>query len=346
VNRAIQALLWLSLLLWSARAEAAKVIIVQPNRASPEVNETLSRLRGELLSLGVDVAIAERPDAPGVNASAPRAWVERLATERDPDAILDVGDAAPATVDVWVFERPLRKPAVSRVALEPGAENPSERLAIRAVEVLRSNLVEIDLAAKGRPPPTTTAAGPSATIAQVSSSEPSAPPGHLDVQAGAVLLTSLDGVGPAVMPLVRFGWSARSWLTLHGELAGFGSRPMVASTAGSARVSQQYAVVGACYCARAARAIEPNVALSVGGLRTALDGEADAPAEPHSVVSWSFLVDASLGAEVRLPRDYHLTLAAHLQIAEPYIAIHFVDTLVATSGRPNLLFSLTVGTWL
>ena len=43
----------------------------------------------------------------------------------------------------------------------------------------------------------------------------------------------------------------------------------------------------------------------------------------------------ALGARLSLPGRYHLTLAAHVQVAEPYIAIHFVDTLVATSGRPN-----------
>ena len=235
---------------------------------------------------------------------------------------------------------------MSRVAPEPSAENSAERLAIRAVEVLRSNLVEIDLAAKGRRAPPAGTAAPSASIARVSASEPAEPAGHLDVQAGAALLTSLDGVGPAVMPLVRVGWIVRSSLTLAAELAGLGSRPTVASAAGSARVSQQYAVVGACYCGRSASAVEPNVALSLGALRTALDGEADMPANAHSVERWSFLLDASVGARVRLPRQYHLTLAAHVQVAEPYIAIHFVDTLVATSGRPNLLFSLTVGTWL
>jgi hypothetical protein len=41
-----------------------------------------------------------------------------------------------------------------------------------------------------------------------------------------------------------------------------------------------------------------------------------------------------------------VTLAAHVQVAEPYIAIHVVDTLVATSGRPNVLLSLTLGAWL
>ena len=51
-------------LAWSlaaARAEAAKVLIVRPAAVSPELSETLSRLKGEVLSLGLELAIVERP---------------------------------------------------------------------------------------------------------------------------------------------------------------------------------------------------------------------------------------------------------------------------------------------
>ena len=340
----------LASLLLAATAEAAKVLIVRPAGASPALKETLSRLQGEVLSLGLEVAIVERPATPGALAIGSRAWVERLATERDSDAVIEViGDPAPAAVEIWVFERPLRQSAVSRVALEPNADNAAERLAIRAVEVLRSSLVEIDLAAK-RQPPAAVAQEPPATVTQTPPRESGEPTAQLDLQAGTVLLTSLDGVGPALMPVVRVGWTARSlmprWLVLQGALAGFGSRPNVASAAGSARVAQQYAVVGVCTCVASARAFQPHVALSAGALRTTIDGQADAPGDAHFVERWSFLLDVSLGARLRLPGRYHLTLAAHVQMAEPYVAIHFVDALVATSGRPNLLLSLTVGAWL
>ena len=335
-------------LLLAARAEAAKVVIVRPAGASPELNETLSRLQGEVLSLGLEVSIAERPAAPE-SATDSRIWVERMATERETDAIIDViGDSAGAAVDIWVFERRPRRSEVSRVVLEPSAENAPARLAIRAVEVLRSSLVQIDLTAKGtRAAPT--APEPPATVTKDLPHESEAPTGHIDLQAGAALLTSLDGVGPALTPLVRVGWTARSfapWLVLQGALAGFGSRPTVTSAAGSARVAQQYAVLGGCTCARSARLFHPAVALSAGVLRTAIDGQADAPADAHFVERWSFLLEGSVGARLRLPGRYHLTLAAHAQLAAPYIAIHIVDTLVATSGRPNLGLSLTVGTWL
>jgi len=124
-------LLSLIALLWAARAEAAKVIIVRPAGASPTLNETLSRLQGEVLSLGLEVAIVERPAPSGANAADARAWVERTAIERDADAVLDViGAGAPAAVDIWVFQGQPRRAEVSRVVREPDADNAAERLAI------------------------------------------------------------------------------------------------------------------------------------------------------------------------------------------------------------------------
>ena len=48
---------------------------------------------------------------------------------------------------------------------------------------------------------------------------------------------------------------------------------------------------------------------------------------------------------MRLPQRYILLLAAHVQLAEPYVAIHFEDAIVATTGRPNLVIVLTLGAW-
>lgn len=334
--------------LWAARAEAAKVVIARPGAVSPEVNETLSRLQGEVLSLGLEVAVAERLATS--NAAESRAWVERLATEQEADAVLDViGDTAPAAVDIWVFGRQPRRSVVSHVALEPNAENAAERLAIRAVEALRSRLVEMDLIAN-MPPAPTNPRQPVETIRPGPPRNAEDPAGRVDLQVGAALLTSFDRVGPAVMPIVRIGWSARSWLVLEGALAGFGSRPTVTSAAGSARIAQQYGVLGGCYCVRGEGTLQPHVTISAGVLRTAIDGQADAPGDAHFVERWSFLVDGSVGARLRVAGRYHLTLSTHVQVATPYVAIHFVDTVadtvVATSGKPNLLFSLTVGAWL
>lgn len=330
--------------LWAMRAQAAKVVILRSAGASAPLNETVARLQGELLSLGLAVATVDRPVTAGAPAPTDsRVWVEQVAAQREADAAVEVvGDATPVAVDIWVFTGQPRRPAVSRVALEPNADNPAQRLAIRAVEALQSRLVEIALSAHEPPP----------AIAEATVPQPGRRAVAVDVQAGAALLTSLDGVGPALMPLVQLGWTvpsgaaSPSWLVLQGSVAGFGSRPTLASSGDSARVAQQFAVVGGCSCVRLARALQPFVSLAAGVLHTAIDGEAAAPGAAHAVQQWSFLLDASLGARVRLPGRYHLTLAAHVDLAEPYVAVHFGNTLVATSGRPNLLFTVTLGAWL
>ena len=338
----------LIVLLWAVRAQAATVVIVRPTGPSPEATETASRLHGELLSLGVDVTIAERPASREPRATDSRAWVERIAVDRQADAVIDIVDrdsgAASTAVDVWVFERRSGRREASRVAQEPNLENAAERLAIRAIEVLRSNLVEIDLGARGQRG-ATVAREPPAVAAQ---GAPTPAPGadRVRLEAGAAVVSGLDGVGPAVSPIVRFGWAPGSWLVLQGTVAGLGSRPTVMTAAGGARVAQQYALLGGCYCAIAPRGIGLYVALSAGVLRMAIDGQAEAPALAHSIERWSFLVDASLGARMRLPGRYYLTAAAHVQVAEPHVAIHIADTVVATTGYPNLLFSFTLGAWL
>lgn len=157
---------------------------------------------------------------------------------------------------------------------------------------------------------------------------------------------SLDGVGPAVLPILRVDWAARSWLVAQATLAGLGSRPTVTTTVGSARVAQQYGALGGCYRFRPDQRLRPFFALAAGVLHTSVEGQPGLGAETHAVDQWSFLLDGSLGAGVRLYRRYYLTLAAHVQMAEPYVAIHFVDAVVATSGRPNLLLTLTLGAWL
>jgi hypothetical protein len=132
---------------------------------------------------------------------------------------------------------------------------------------------------------------------------------------------------------------------VHAALAGLGSRPTVATTSGHARVTQQYGILGASHWVRSDRRVWPFFTLAAGALRTSIEGKADLPKQGHTAEEWSFLVDGGLGAGLRLPEPYTLTLAAHVQMGEPYIAIHFEDAIVATTGRPNLVLTLTVGVW-
>jgi hypothetical protein len=332
-------------LFWATRAYATNIAILRPSGDAPGVMEALFRLQGELLALGLAVKISERPQTPDDAEPAPDGALEQLAAEQKLDAIIDViGDSEPRAVEIWIVERAARRMRVSQVVLEPNTPNAAETLAIRAIEVLRSNFVEIDLAARARrgeavapavPPTRDVAPKPAPRRTEL-----------FGLQAGAAVITGLDGISPAFSPLVRFDWAASSWLVAQATLAAFGTRPTVESEAGSATVARNYGSLGLCYCSPSGPKLRPLVSLSAGAMQTLLDGRAAAPEKGHSLEQWSFLVEGSVGARLRFAERFYTTLAAHVQFATPYVAVHFVDELVATSGRPNLVFSLTVGAWL
>jgi hypothetical protein len=332
------------LFLWVVPASALTVALVRPPDPLPVVTETLVRLHGELLSVGFEVKIAEPPAIRGTTNT--RAWLEELTAEPGIDAAITVvGDAAQVVVEVWVPDKASRRYVVSRVGIEPDTENASERLAIRAIEVLRSSLHESSLTTRQRPGEPI-AKPPTAALHLAEETKPESNPERLGFEVGAAALTSLDGVGPAVMPIVRLDWAVRPWLVMQATLAGLGTRPTVATSIGDGEVAQEYGLLGGCFRVRSDTWLWPFFSISAGLLRTSVEGRTEPPRHAHSASQMSFLLDGSLGAGLRLHRRYYLTLATHVQLAEPYVAIDFGNEVGATSGRPNLLLTLTIGAWL
>lgn len=337
------ALLVVPWLLLVARAEALTVALLEPPDEEPSFRAALFRLQGELLSVGLDVAIVARP-AFEQGAETTRPGLEALARERQFDAIIDVvGRGSPSAVDVWVFRAPNQGSEVQRVALEADVSTPAETLAIRAIEVLRARFVEFDLALREREAQTLTEP---AKAEPEPEPEPDSPVVTAGLAAGAVALIGLDRVGPQLMPLARFEWAPGWPLTLQATVAGFGSEPTIETQAGTVRVAQQYVVIGLSCCHLVEHGFQPLLGLSGGALRTSLDGRGVLQNEGHRVSEWSALLEGSFGLRLPLTETYQLTIASHVQFAEPEVAVHVLDSVVATTGRPNVLLSLTLGAWL
>jgi len=332
----VASLLWLAV----GRVQAATVMIVRPASPSPELTEAVSRLHGELLAVGLAVMIVDRDGAAGSAGESPPDWLEELAHERRIDAAIDVlGGARLEAADVWVFPPAPRLATVTRAPVQRDVEDAPARLAIRATDLLRSLLIENDLAGPARPaapPALAAAAGPAASEDRAA----------LGVDLGVAVLASLGGAGPAIAPLVRAGGSFGAWWGLEVEAAGFGTRPSAAGSGGSARVAQQYGLAGVCLCARSPARWQLLLGLSAGALRTAAEGQANPPLQAHAVARWSLLLAASAGVRVRLTERAHLSLMAELQLADPYPEVRVVNDTVATTGRPNLVVSLALGEWL
>jgi hypothetical protein len=326
---------------WPKRAEALTVALVKPEKPSPAITEALFRLQGELLAIGLEVETIGRAARRGAGAEAAGDWREQMAVEHDADALIEVlGESVPSAAEISIYRKSSRRLELSRVTLEPNASNAAETLALRAIEVLRSSFLELHLPVKT--PPKTGALPTEATPEKA----PHAHREQLGVEAGAAFLIGLDGVGPSILPLARVDWAPTTWLGVQATFAGFGTQPTIASAAGNARVAQRYGILDLCYCTNDDSGVQPFFGLAAGFLYTALAGQAESPLRGHRVSQWSLAMEGNLGARLRLTGRYYVTLAAHVQMAEPYVAIHFADTLVATSGRPNLILTLTMGAWL
>jgi hypothetical protein len=319
-------------------ASGATVVLVRPAAPSAAMAETLVRIGGELASVGFATEVV---DAPADGQESPR-LLETMATKHGADAVIAlIGDAALDSVEVWVVDKVTGKAVVRTVPFEKNAEHAPERLAIRALELLRSSFLEIDLASQnpeGRLPPP--------AVVQFVDLRRKERPERLSVEVGGTALMSVDGVGPAFLPLASVGWAFGSTFVLRASVAGLGTRPAVENSIGSAQVSQGYGLVGGAFRFRAAERVRPFVALSAGAMHVAVDGRSNGAFRARSAEQWSFLLDGAVGASVRLRDRFYLSVALEAQLAEPYVAIRFADQVVATAGRPNALLTTTVGAWL
>jgi hypothetical protein len=334
------------MLVWAAPARAATVVIVRPANPPPAIVETLVRLNGELLSVGFATEFVDEPVVDKGAGHESRGWLEQLAGRRKADALVAiVGAAAPDSVEVWVIDKVTGKSVVRRVPFEAKAEHAQETLAIRALELLRSSFIEIDFAVHHRPRDAITTPPPT-VVHFVEMERLASHPERFGIEVGGATVMSLDGVGPAVLPSLGFAWPLRSWFLVQMAVAGLGTRATVQSKTSSAQVAQGYGVLGACFRPSPGQRLRPFAVLSAGVLHTSVEGRADPPSQGRSADQWSFLLDGGLGTWLRLPDRFYLALAVHAQVAEPYLAVRFVDTVAATSGRPNLLLTLTIGAWL
>jgi hypothetical protein len=322
------------------------VVLVEPANPASAMGEALVRIRGELVSAGFDVHIvsvqaAEKPDGES------RTWLERLAVHRGADAVVAmIGEREPDSVEVWVVDKVTGKSVVRRVPFRPLSARAPETLAIQAIELLRASFVEIELSVRGSPSEGAPAPPPE-VVRFVGMEGKSERVERLGIEIGAAAVTGFDRLGPAVMPVLRLNWAIRPWLLAHATTAGLGTRASVKDVVGSARVAQQFFALGVSYRFREGKRVRPFLSLSSGLLHTSAEGETGSVEyEGQHPERWSLLFDGGLGLGLGLPDRWQLSLAAHAQMAQPYPAVRFADSVVATTSRPNLLLALTIGVWL
>jgi hypothetical protein len=323
----------------AATAAAPLVVLVRPSPSSSDRDEALVRLRAELSSAGFDIAVVDsEADAD------PRETIEQTLRERGPAATIGIFGG-----ELWIADRLTGKTVVRTLdASDTGGRRAPEVLAIRAAELLRASLSELLFAPSNASPPPPAATKPPAAVTNWVSTalEPGERAFRVGFEAGAAVLGSLEGVPPAVTPLVRARMAlGKGWL-VRATAAGLGTRPEVSSGTDTASIRQDLLLAEIQARLSANKPLRPLASIGVGAYRFGLEGRATWP--DSGLDGWRFnpAADVGLGFAVRLHPHLEISLETHAIFVHPQPAVRFFEETVAHAGRPTLFGSLTLAGWL
>jgi hypothetical protein len=273
--------------------------------------------------------------------------LEQTASGNNVDAVVALlGDVSPGSVEVWVIDRVTGKSVVRRIPNQPESDRAAEILAIRAIELLRASLLEVAMVGSGEPvavpkPP------PAAVTRFVDRALDSRRESRLAIEVGGSLVASFDGAGPALLPMARLDLALGSHILLRATAAGLGTRARVQAQSGWADLAEQFGLIEFGVRLRPRRRLQPFFSLGAGAQHTSAEGRASSPYyQGRTAGRWAFLADAGAGLRLSLVHHFAVALEVHAQLAQPYPVVRFLDFQAATSGRPDLLPSLTLIAWL
>ncbi len=357
------------------------VVLVRPSPADTTLAEAMIRIHGELVEGGFGVAMVD-----GSDDVEPRVAIETAGQSLRPAVTIGFFGRSTEALELWIADRLTGKLVVRRLGVrgEQGSRA-SEVLAVRAAELLRASLMELlvlrdrgassDAGNASRASPATASGAPPRASTDVSATNRSAtsppspepantsplpaierwatrdllaatPASRWGFELGAAVLGSFEGLGPAVLPLLRAQVKLGEHLRLRGTAAGLGTRPNVQASSGSAAVSQVLLLLEGVYRPVVGASIAPQLSLGGGALRFGVEGDTSWPYRPVANSRWSAAVDAGAGCVARLHPNIEAALEAHAVFAEPYPAVQLFDDIAARAGRPTWLLSLTLSGWL
>lgn len=328
-----------SLVLAATAARAAArppelVILLAPADASPAATQSLRRIKDEIAADRFDVVLAT-PDA--ARSSGSPTW----GAERGSLIVL-FGDPETGRAELCVFSRTNERTAVRRAVVVEVPEKMPEVLASRALELLRATALELSVegpkaavsTGQAQPLPN----GPRvATPAPIAETSP-----FFSVDTGLVAIQSLRGPPPALAPILRLGFRVAPWLAVRTSVAGWGTRPRVETTYGSASVSQSFLLLELATRFTDRGVLRPLATLGGGVFHVGVSGAGVPPYVGQDSERWSASVDAGVGLALAFRTHAAVVAELHCLVASPHPSIRFVDSVPATMGYPSLMLTLAL----
>jgi hypothetical protein len=316
----------------SAMAGSTNVVIVLPASPTEATERAIHRLESELKSAGFSVQRGDRSE------STTRG--HELGCAGPDPAFSFVEEGAELWALLCIRDRTTDKPTVWRVGIRSDARSdPEAALAIRAVEVLRANLVTGDSLAQA---PTAIPPQPAPTPDEISPS----PRRETSLLAGAFgelgvgALRGWPSLGPTITPVLRIGYGSADGWAGRITFVALGSHARLQSSAGSAEVTHQAAVVELVHAFVVTKWVQPHVAVGAGFYHADVVGSAPAGYEAYSGSMLALLTDVDAGVAVRLADRLAITMGFSGFISFPGLKVRLGDEQAGGSGRPLLLASL------
>jgi hypothetical protein len=326
----------------TALAAPARVALVHVAEPSPLEQRTLTRLRAELIAAGFEISEVERRGAD-----------LRDADEADPGvagvfATIAIVPRTADAADVWVTDRSTGQTVVRRLQVPAGTgRDVAAVLAVRAVELLQASLLEAP-----EPPPHDEPAEPSAapsTPAPTVPSEVSAAirrrpssiarpsDARFALQAGAGVLHSFSGVGPALLPVLGFAYRFSSDVAVGLRVGGPAFAADLQTAAGTIAVRQEIVSLEITYELLSPDAkLRPVAIGGFGAYHIDVVGRAAPPFTGESNDRFAALFTLGPGAKLRLGERVSLLADLRLLLLAPQPVVRSLGAEAGSMSRPSL----------
>jgi hypothetical protein len=356
----------------SAQAASALVVLIPSSSGSPAAELVLSRTRGELLADGFHVLLVDAtPEAERVPT------LQRVGRQAGAGVTAGMsleGDGT--TLDLYLVDLLNGRVLVQRLEERAtvGGQAP-EVIARQHVDRLRAHLLDFlvqDLpagaspstsgAAPPRPPASAAPSGPSgqppvapttapaepAAPGSTASGETGAVPGRprIGIEAGLAVVGGFDGVGAAVMPIIRGRYELAHALQLRVTAAWFGTQPQVTSAAGTASVDQGLALVECVAQPWLEGRVRPSASIGAGLYHVGVTGTGAGPNAGTANTGLAFALDGGAGVIVPLGPRVEMSFEGHVVLTAPGLAVRLLDSDVARIGRPAVLGTMSLAGWI
>ena len=325
-----------------AGAAPARVALVHEVEPDALEQRTLTRLRAELIAAGFTITEVER------HGQDVREAAEAEPTAAGVFATIVIVPRTADIADIWVADRITGKTVVRRIQVPPGSgRDVAPILAVRAVELLQASLLEaIDPAPRAEPatadvPPSPVTVVPSDVSAWMQARGPRSDP-RFALQAGAGVIHSFSGVGPAVLPLLGFAYRVTPDLAV-GVRGATAFAPDLRALGGTIAVRQDLVSLEITYTLPLEGATVRPIAIGgLGVYHLDVVGVAAPPYKGESNDLFAAIFGLGPGASVRLGERVSLLADVRLLFIAPQPIVRAAGAEVGRMSRPTLCGELLV----